>query len=181
MRPMRSNRFSRNPTTILKIILILVVVAFALVTLNGCAEAEKGEVGAQGKPGLTAPAPALSISPATPEQCLTGGAVVQINGIETVICNGNIGPRGPQGAPGNAGQDGHNGADAPASVVKLCPGTDTYPTVFVEYALCLNNQLYAVYSIPNAFMTLLTPGNYASNGIGSSCNLTVGPNCLVSH
>lgn len=63
--------------------------------------------------------------------------------------------------------------------VKLCPGTPSYPSVFVEYALCIESQLYGVYSANDGFLALLPPGNYASNAIGSSCNFTVALNCVV--
>lgn len=84
------------------------------------------------------------------------------------------GERGPVGPQGPAGADGQL-----ATVVKLCPGTTAYPAVFVEVALCINNGLYGVYSANGGFLTYFPPGNYSSAGIGSSCNLTVLPNCLV--
>jgi len=64
------------------------------------------------------------------------------------------------------------------TVVQLCPGVPSYPGVFVEVAFCINNELYAVYSSP-VFLTLLTPGAYSSTAIGSACNLTVEPGCVV--
>lgn len=97
---------------------------------------------------------------------------------------GNTGANGATGATGvngTNGTNGTNGADAtPVTVVNLCPGVSNYG-VFVETAICLNGNLYAVYSIPNAFMTLIAPGNYTSAGIGSACNLTVSPGCIVTH
>jgi len=110
---------------------------------------------------------------------------------------GRDGADGPKGDPGDDGKDGQDGdkgdkgdqgdvgaPGAPGTVVtmiKLCPNsTDHYPTVFVEYALCIDSKLYAVYSIPNAFMTLLTPGNYNSTGIGSACNFKVTAGCVVT-
>jgi len=84
------------------------------------------------------------------------------------------GPTGLQGAEGPRGQDGQI-----ATVVQLCPGVPHYGTVYVETALCINNQLYGVYSANGGFLTFLPPGAYTSNGIGSACNLTVLPNCQV--
>ncbi len=84
--------------------------------------------------------------------------------------------------------NGMNGATSPAPVippqqvittVQLCPGTTTYPSVFVEYALCINNQLYGVYSVNGGFLSLLPPGTYSSNAIGSSCSLTIAADCKV--
>lgn len=64
--------------------------------------------------------------------------------------------------------------------IQFCPGvTTTYPNTFSEVGWCVDGDLYAVYSIPNAFMTLIPPGSYTSNGINSSCNFTVGTNCMV--
>lgn len=87
-------------------------------------------------------------------------------------CNGETGPQGLQGPQGANG--------AAATVVPLCPGVSNYG-VFVEVALCLNDSLYAVYSANGGFLTLLAPGNYSSNAIGSACNLTVAAHCKVSH
>lgn len=102
-----------------------------------------------------------------------------------VLGCGRIEKVGSQGAPGATGSDGARGpAGAPGSdaasarVVPLCPGTSNYGT-FVEVALCLDDQLYAIYSQNGGFMTLLAPGNYTSNAIGSACNLTVQAHCVV--
>lgn len=75
-----------------------------------------------------------------------------------------------------------NGANStPITVVQLCAGiTPSYPSTFPEVALCLNNQLYGVYSTNGGFLSLLTPGSYSSDGVNASCTLTVGPNCAVS-
>lgn len=91
------------------------------------------------------------------------------------------GPKGDTGATGPTGSPGQNAN--PVTVVQLCPNsTAHYPNVFVEEALCINKQLYAVYSIPNAFLTVLTPGAYRSDAIGSACNFTVTQNtCVLSY
>ncbi len=100
---------------------------------------------------------------------------------------GNAGDRGlsgPAGSPGASGPQGLVGApgqDASlVTLIKLCPGTPSH-TVFVEYAVCLQGQLYGVYSANGGFLTLLSPGDYTSAGIGADCSLTVSANCVVSH
>lgn len=92
------------------------------------------------------------------------------------------GPRGDQGSVGLPGQSivGPAGADGTEiTLVKLCPESPSYGT-FVEYAECINGQLWGIYSQNGGFLTLLSDGNYTSNGIGSSCNLTV-RGCMVTH
>jgi hypothetical protein len=91
------------------------------------------------------------------------------------------------------GKDGTNGLDGksvqgPAgsngtviTTVQFCPGTSSYPSTFPELGLCINNNLYAVYSANDGFLTLIPPGSYNSNAIGSSCTFTVLPNCSISH
>lgn len=108
--------------------------------------------------------------------------------------SGSPGPQGPKGDTGNqgasgeagiAGTNGANGLDgAPGTAVnfiQLCPGTPVYPSTFIEYGVCVNNQLYAVYSSNGGFLALLPPGAYSSNAIGSTCNFNVGANCAVSY
>jgi|ERR1035437_5500528 hypothetical protein len=89
---------------------------------------------------------------------------------------GATGEQGPQGLTGPTGADGHI-----ATIVQLCPGTPSYASVFVEVAMCINDQLYGVYSANGGFLTLLPPGTYNSNAIGSACTLTVSAHCIVSN
>ena len=144
--------------------------------------------------GIKAPP---SSQPCTAVAALGGAQVTCPDGTSVFVPNGASGAPGQdgvdgtQGTPGQAGQNGAtgptgangaNGADAiPVTSVKLCPGESTYPSAFVEYALCLEGRLFAVYSANGGFLALLPPGNYSSNAIGSSCSLTVGPNCQVTH
>lgn len=114
--------------------------------------------------------------PASLQQCPYGGIQVSVGKNISIVCNG---APGSDGANGSNGKNGHDGTKV--IVVNLCPGYTSYPEVFLEVALCINNQLYAVYSIPNTFFTLIPPGIYTSNAIGSACNLVVKPNCVVSH
>lgn len=87
---------------------------------------------------------------------------------------GGTGPAGPQGAPGSPGLNA-----TPVTMIKLCPGVTTYPTVFVEYAFCIGGSLYATYSANDGFTTILPPGRYSSNAIGSSCNFIVTSGCNI--
>lgn len=99
-----------------------------------------------------------------------------INGIDGQPgIQGATGTTGPQGDRGPAGEDA-----TPVTMVKLCPGTPVYPTTFIEYAFCIDSQLYATYSANGGFTTLLPPGRYTSNGINSRCDFTVAANCQVS-
>lgn len=163
--------------TKLEYIIIVFFTLFMAIIASSCAnDTVPGVCGDTGAPGTTQ---VVALLPATLDQCPTGGVNVVITSTTTtasVICNGQAGSAGPSGARGLPGLNA-----APVSVVYLCSQTPSYPSVFVETALCINNSLYAVYSIPNAFMTYLSPGAYTSTGIGSSCNLTVGENCNVSH
>ncbi len=101
-------------------------------------------------------------------------------------CRGPEGVQGRSGSPGQSivgpqGTAGVNGADAvPVTVVPLCPGVSNYGA-FVEVGLCLNGQLYGVYSALDGFLTLLAPGTYNSNAIGSACSLEVHAGCVVTH
>lgn len=98
-----------------------------------------------------------------------------------VIIPGPPGAAGVNGTNGAAGLNGTNGLDAtPVTLVQLCPGTTTYPSVFVEQALCIGSKLYAVYSANNGFLVELVPGAYGSNAVGSQCNFTVSAGCVVT-
>lgn len=104
-----------------------------------------------------------------------------LNGCAVQGEKGDTGVQGPKGDTGAQGPQGIPGQSNITSIVPLCPGTPTYGAVYTEIALCINNQLYAVYSANGGFLTLLTPGAYSSNGIGSRCNLNVLPNCVIGH
>jgi hypothetical protein len=99
------------------------------------------------------------------------------------------GQTGNQGIPGVPGASGPIGATGPAgsngtqiTVVQFCPNSvPNYPSTFPEVAECINNQLYAVYSANDGFLTLVPPGVYSSDGINSSCTFTILPNCIVQN
>lgn len=104
---------------------------------------------------------------------------------------GNTGASGSQGQQGVAGVNGSNGTDGvngtndtnatPVTVVQFCPNvTPSYPSTFPEYGICLQGQLYGVYSANDGFLALLPPGVYSSNAVGSSCTFTILANCVVT-
>lgn len=90
-----------------------------------------------------------------------------------------VGPAGPPGPAGPAGERGLPGPGESFTTVRFCAEPSAYPTLFAEYGVCIKGHLYAVYSIPNAFLTLIPPGRYSSTGLNSTCNFTVLANCEV--
>lgn len=100
------------------------------------------------------------------------------------------GPQGAQGIPGPQGPSGNTGATGISgaagtngtviTIIQFCPGVETYPSVFPEVGLCINNKIYAVYSKNDGFLTEVVPGAYNSNAVGSNCNFTVLPNCVIN-
>jgi len=92
---------------------------------------------------------------------------------------GLIGPQGLTGSTGAAGAPGTNAT--PVTVVQLCSGcAPAYPSTFAESAVCLQGQLYGVYSANGGFLALLPPGAYSSDGINCSCSFTISAGCKVS-
>lgn len=114
-------------------------------------------------------------------EALVWGAIIIVFVVLALLTNA-CGPQGPQGATGATGLQGPPGANGTQiTVIQFCPGTPSYPSTFPEVGLCINEQIYAVYSANDGFLTLVTPGYYASNAIGSACNFTVLPNCVVQN
>lgn len=132
-----------------------------------------GSSGSNGTNGLNA-------QPCSVINATNGALIVCPDGTQQFVSNGVdgqsiVGPQGPVGLSGS------NGIDAtPITLVQFCPGTTVYPSTFVEIGLCISNNIYAVYSANNGFLTYIPPGNYSSNAIGSSCSFTVLPNCQIS-
>lgn len=93
--------------------------------------------------------------------------------------DGTNGADGRDGAAGPAGERGLPGPGEAFTTVRFCAQPSVYPTLFAEYGVCISGHLYAVYSIPNAFLTLIPPGRYSSTGINSTCSFTVLANCVV--
>lgn len=160
-------------------IMALSILALALaMLLSGCDFSAKAK---DGKDGVSPVAPVISTMPANASECPTGGFEVLVDTkVTAVVCNGLQGSIGAIGAIGPVGPTGSPGQDlTPVTLVQLCPGSPIYPTTFIEYGLCIAGNLWAVYSQNGGFLTYLPPGSYYSNGIGSSCNFTVLPDCSV--
>lgn len=152
----------------------LAVLVFALILGTISCVPTIGPKGDAGSPGKGTNGSSCSLI-----QVPAGTSIHCTDGTDAFI------PTPQNGHDGSNGQDGHNGVDGvdatPVTVVQLCPGVTTYPSVFVEVALCISNKLYAVYSAKNGFLVYLPPGVYHSDAIGSACNLTVHENCQVSN
>lgn len=168
-----------------------VITSLVVLMIVGCGNSGSSLIvaGIDGKPGLAGPKGAdghsslMTQVPADSTVCANGGAVIS-SGLDSdddgvlapseirsvsVVCNG---------LNGSAGVDGVHAT--PVTIVNLCPGVNTYPSVFIEVGICLNNKLYGVYSTNGGFMTYLSDGAWSSNAIGSACNLTIS-GCTVSH
>lgn len=90
--------------------------------------------------------------------------------------------QGVPGSPGTQGPQGSDGKDSnPVTAVKLCPGESSFPSMFIEYAFCVDHRLYATYSANGGFTTYLPPGTYNSNAVGSACTFTVESDCKVTN
>jgi hypothetical protein len=169
-------------------------IAAALVLLSGC--------------GLHSQA--YVASNCTTKQTLTGAEVSCTDGTHSTITNGSNGAAGSPGvscsvAPvvggvklscpdgstqtllngvnGQNGNNGNNGIDGTViTSIKFCPNIpDTYPSSFPEYGVCMNNQLYAVYwNGSQAFLALLTPGNYSSTS-PQGCSFHVVSGCSITN
>lgn len=108
--------------------------------------------------------------------------------VSTILPNGMVGA--PYGGalikcPDNTGSLVVNGAPGtPGSIVEpiqFCPGTPSYPSTFPEVGFDINGSIYAVYSANDGFLTLIPPGVYISNAVGSSCNFTVNTNGTITN
>ncbi len=152
-----------------------------LLALASCGKLEvlKGEAGtngAPGKDGLSCMVTPIAATGIVADPAQYGGALLSCPNGSQLLTNG---------APGVQGLDGAQGLPGtPGQVVlplQLCPGTPSYPSTFIEVAFCINNELWAVFSVNGGFLTKLTPGTYSSNAVGSSCNFNVEPSCVITH
>lgn len=93
---------------------------------------------------------------------------------------GSVGSSGAPGSTGAQGLQGQPGVDTtPITIVQFCQGAYSYPSVFPEEGFCIAGNLYAVYSANDGFLSILPPGLYESNAIGSACTFIVLPNCEI--
>jgi hypothetical protein len=128
----------------------------------------------------------ISNTPMPVESCtvtaVSGGVnIICPNGSQSFVANGAAGAAGQTGATGATGATGPQGLPGTnITWVQFCTScTATYPSDFPEGAFCINNNLYAVYSANDGFMSLLPPGEYSSDGINCSCTFTVAANCKI--
>jgi hypothetical protein len=145
-----------------------------------------GTTGVTGSTGQNGTSSSLMIASAPTTQCPDGGYEFTVTTGNTntgtySVCNGTMGQTGPTGSIGATGATGAQGAAGVAniSIVQFCPGNTSYPNEFNEIGICINNNLYAVYSQNDGFLTEVLPGTYSSDGINASCTFTVEPNCVV--
>jgi hypothetical protein len=144
--------------TIYGILLILTIYVLS------CGQEFDGSVGSQGPPGphgSGCSVQTVSVSSVAPN----GGALIQCqDGTSSLILNGTVGVPGTVIAP-----------------IQFCPGVTTYPSQFNEVGFCISNNLYAVYSANDGFLSYIPPGYYSSNAINSTCNFYVNANCVISY
>jgi hypothetical protein len=148
-----------------------IILTFLLCSCKG----DKGTTGSIGIPGLNGtnaqPCTVIAASNGAEIVCPDGTSEFVNNGINGQSIVGPIGPAGPQGLPG---------VDlTPITWVQFCQATPSYPSTFPEGGLCINGNIYAVYSTNDGFLTLVPPGAYTSDGVGSSCNFTILANCQI--
>lgn len=163
-----------------------------LLTFVGCGrDGADGQQGAQGIPGpigSTGPVGSTGAPGSNGSGCSVttvgdcpgasnGGSLIQCSdGSQSLVLNGTNGTNGAAGVAGTAGTPG-----TLVTSVQFCPGTPSYPSTFPEVGFCISNVLYAVYSANDGFLTVVEPGTWSSNAIGSSCTFTVSANCKVSN
>lgn len=123
-----------------------------------------------------------------------GGILVDCGDTQSVISNGATGAQGEVGEQGASGTNGTNGTNGQAgqnglnglpgtlvTPIQFCTGfTPTYPSVFAESGICINNTIYGVYSSQGGFLAELPPGVYSSLGINTSCVFMIEYNCKVT-
>lgn len=186
----------------IKIILCIGVGCIAFSLLSGCAKGPKGDSmpGTPGQSGsngksVVSTGQSYSCDPNTC-YCASGSGVVEtfyqdeqglgyyqagdteLNSI--LVCDG---VKGDTGLTGSSGTNGSNGTNAtPVTIVQFCPSSfvPSYPNTFPEIGFVIGGKIYAVYSANGGFLTLLTPGEYSSDGINSSCNFTVTANGTIT-
>jgi len=134
---------------------------FLLLCLTGCGSYESFS------PVGPVPTPSPTIESCTVSPVANGQQITCPNGTSGIILNGT---------------NGTNGINAVSVyMIQFCPNSvPSYPSTFPEYGIVVGSTIYAVYSANDGFLTILTPGWYYSNAIGSSCNFLVNANGTLS-
>lgn len=122
------------------------------LVLVGCGQ---GPVGASGSNGSSCTVSQISANDNLPD----GGALISCaDGTRSLIANGTL-----------------------ITPVQFCPETPVYPSVFPEVGFVMHGKIYAVYSTNDGFLTLLMPGRYTSNAVGSRCDFTINSDYTISY
>jgi hypothetical protein len=152
------------------VLIILLLCACKGNTGGVGASGSVGEQGTAGNPGLNG----INAQPCTVVPITNGAEIVCPDGTSQTVTDG---------VPGTNGQNGLDGTDAtPVTWVQFCAGTTpSYPSVFPEGGLCIDGNIYAVYSANGGFLTLVPPGEYSSDGVGSSCDFTILASCQIQN
>lgn len=131
-----------------------------LLAAVGCAEPKDGLNGHDGLAGKDGRS--CSVYPAADA---SGSLILCPDGSSSFVYNGIDGTNGVDG------RDGTNAATV--EMIKFCPMiTGSYGN-FPEYGFRLDGKVYAIYSLPVAFLTQLYPGNYTTTSDGQNCSFTV--------
>lgn len=164
----------------------VIVILLLLTSCGYDTQGPQGAPGAKGDTGSQGPAGAQGEVGLQGPQGQTGSQGPQ----GEIGLQGPVGSQGQQGIQGVAGANGTNGSNgvngtngANGTVIapiKFCNNPPTYPSIFPEYGLCIDNVLYGVYSANGGFLAQLPNGSYSSNGINSSCSFTIN-GCTVTH
>lgn len=140
---------------------------------------EKGDIGVQGIQGIQGETGTVGETGSQGIQGEIGATGAAGEKGDT----GATGAQGIQGVQGSKGDSGKDGKDAVSIItIQFCPGfIQSYPSVFAESGVCIDNKMFGVYSANGGFLAELPPGAYSSNGINASCTFKIEENCKVSY
>jgi hypothetical protein len=147
-----------------------VLLCFSL-TLSACGKGPKGDVGAAGPAGVSGSGCSVATLAVGSPVASNGGSLITCSdGTSSVVLNGNPGSNGSQGTPGTV-----------ITPVQFCNGfTQSYPNTFAESGICINGNIWGVYSLNGGFLAELPPGTYSSDGVNASCTFTIKANCVIT-
>lgn len=139
------------------------IIVYSVLLLSACGQqGVQGNTGPQGSPGNSNGCTIASLL--VSNEAPNGGSIIDCGDTSSIILNGSNGSPGTVVAP-----------------VQFCPGVPSYPSTFPEVGFIINGSIYAVYSTNGGFMTLIPPGYYSSDGVGSSCNFTVNADNTITN